>query len=221
MKTRKTANNSDDEIRDAILRYLYTVHRKAKSPQSAGILISDLAAALKPQGYKQQEVAHNLDYLIQKGWVRQVVEGRTFTTPRGTTQQAQRITYKISDVGIDRLEAASTYQRPPTAAHINITNIKGVTVVGDGNVVNTTFADLASVLNEVRQAALSSTALPDEEKLDVAAGVDTLQAQLQRPKPDKEIVKKVWNGVEKIVTAAGLTELVARAVALLGPLLSQ
>ncbi len=220
MTRRKVAGNPDDEIRDAVLRCLYAFHRKARSPQSAGVGIRELGAGLKPRGYKQQEIAHNLDYLIQKGWVRQVVEERTFTTRRGTTQQAQKVTYKVSDVGIDRLETASTYRSPPTVPQVNITNVRGVTVVGDGNVVNTTFTELARVLNEVRQAVLNAASVSDEQKLDAAAGIDTLQAQLQKPSPDKEIVKRVWGGIEKIVTAAGLAELLARAAALLAPLIT-
>jgi|SRR5579884_1328172 hypothetical protein len=212
-------SNPNDQIRDAILRHLYTVHRRARSPKSAAIGIRDLAAALKPNGYKQQEVASNLDYLIQKEWIREVVENRTFTTKRGTTQQAERRTYKISDVGIDRLEAASTYQRPATAAGINITNIKGVTVVGDRNVVNTQFTDLSHVLADMQKAVLSSPDLDDATKLGIAADIDTLQAQLQKPQPDKSVIKAMWSAIEKGVTAAGLVEYATKAAQLVSPLL--
>src|SRR5271165_4713598 len=102
--------NPNDAIRDFVLRHLYATHQKARSPRTAGLLISDLTKALKPLGYKQQVVASNLDYLVQKGWVREVVDQRSFTTPRGTPQSAERRTYKISDSGIDRLESASMYK---------------------------------------------------------------------------------------------------------------
>jgi hypothetical protein len=220
-KSATTLNsNPNDRIRDAILRHLYNVHQKAKSPKSAAIGIRDLCSALKELGYKQQEVASNLDYLLQKGWVRDVVENRTFTTPRGTTQQAEKITYKISDVGIDRLESASTYRRPDISPHINVTNIQGVTVVGDGNVVNTNFTEVSRLLSEMRTAVLGSTDLLDTTKLEVAADIDTLQAQLQKPSPDKSIVKPVWNAIEKTVTAAGFVDLVGKIGALLGLLIS-
>src|SRR5947199_3055753 len=85
-----------DEVRDAVLRNLYEVHRRAKSPRSASIGIQDLQKALRlKHGYKQQEVASELDYLLQKGWAVEVVRERTFQTPGGTTRQAERITYKI------------------------------------------------------------------------------------------------------------------------------
>lgn len=138
-----------------------TFTAKARSPKTAGLMISELTKALKSNGYKQQHVASNLDYLVQKGWVREVVEARSFTTPRGTTQHSERRSYKISDSGIDLLQAASTYQRPEVQSRINITNIRGVTVVGDGNVVNTTFTDLSRVLAEMKQAVLNEPKLQD------------------------------------------------------------
>lgn len=214
------AMNPNDQIRDAILRYLYDVHSKARSPKTAGQGIRDLQAGLKPLGHKQQEVASNLDYLIQKGWVREMVTERTFTTPRGTTQSSEKRSYKISDAGIDKLESASTYERPETASHINITNIHGVTVVGEGNVVNTSFTEVATVLSDLRQALLTSDAISDEQKLDAAADIDALQSQLQKPAPKREIVAPLWKSIEAAATVGGFVELAEQAAQLLGPLIS-
>lgn len=212
--------NPKDEIRDAILRHLYEVHSKAKSPKSAGKKISEIQKALRPLGYKQQEVASNLDYLVQKTWVREEIRQRSFTTERGTQIPSEQRTYKISDTGIDKLEAASTYQRPDVGSEVNITNIRGVTVVGDGNVVNTSFADVSEVLADMRSAVLALKPVDDETKLDVVADIDTLQSQLQKPSPNRGVVKALWGGIEKTVTAAGLIELAEKAGRLLAPLLS-
>jgi len=54
-----------------------------------------------------------LDYLVQKGWVRQVIQHRTFTTPKGTTRSSEQKKYKISDIGIDKLEGASVFESRP------------------------------------------------------------------------------------------------------------
>lgn len=59
------------------------------------------------------------------------------------TQQSEVRTYKISDVGIDKLEGASSYRLQEHLSRVNITNIRGVTIIGDGNVVNTNLADLS------------------------------------------------------------------------------
>lgn len=211
--------NPNDAVRDEILRYLYSVHQKARSPRSASLLISELVSGLKPKGLKQQALASNLDYLVQKGWVKEVVEERSFTTPRGTTQSAQRRTYKISDSGIDKLESASLYQRNSVTPHINITNVRGVTVVGDGNVVNTTFTDLSRILSELKQAVLQENTIPDNQKLSAAADIDGLQAQLQKPEPEKKVVKMLWDSVEKIAAVGGAVEFLHRAADLIQPLL--
>lgn len=122
---------------------------------------------------------------------------------RGTTQPAQWRSHKISGVAIDSLEAASTYQRPPAAHQVNITNVKAVTVVGDGNVVNTSFTDLPQTLEESRTAITQSPRVEDHATLELAADIDSLQGQLPKPSPSKDIVRKLWNNIERSVTAAG------------------
>ena len=52
---------------------------------------------------------------------------------------------KISEMGINHLEAASMFKKPQASSHVNITNVQGVTIVGDGNLVNTKFTALASI----------------------------------------------------------------------------
>jgi len=212
-------SNPHDIARDFILRHLYLVHERARSPKTAGLKITDLARALKPKGLKLQEVASNLDYLVQKGWVREVVETRTFTTPRGTTQQAEKRSYKISDSGIDRIEAASMYQRSPVTTHINISNIQGVTVVGDGNVVNTTFADLSRALSDTKQAILAEPQISEDLRLETISDIDSLQAQLQKPKPDKSVIRTLWSSIEKTAAVGGAIEFIHKVAELIQPLL--
>lgn len=212
-------SNPNDIVRDAILRHLQSVHSKARSPKTAGVGIRELAQALKPNGYKLQEVASNLAYLVQKGWVRETVDKRTFTTPRGTAQVTEKRTYKISDSGIDRLEAASTYRRAEGHPGINITNVRGVTIVGDGNVVNTTFAELGRILKELGKAAIQEQNLSENEKLNLVSDIDSLQAQLQQAEPEKSLVQHLWSGIEKAAAIPGLLDLVNRAKDLIQPLL--
>jgi hypothetical protein len=218
--SRPTAANYDDQIRDAILRQLFDVHKNAKSPKKAAIGIRELQSALKAEhGFKQQEVASNLDYLVQKGWVAEVRLARSFVTPRGTAQNSEQIKYKISDIGLDRLQQASLYQRDTMNPGINITNIRGVTVVGDGNVVNTSFTDLSRVLNEFKSSVQSNTAIKDEQKLALVADIDTLQAQLQKPEPNKYVIGMLWTGIEKAGKIAGLLTMVEKVRGYIQPLL--
>lgn len=211
--------NLNDAIRDAILRYLYEVHQNARGPKSVAIGIRDLQSAMKAIGISQKEVNSNLDYLVQKGWVAKIEERKTFKTKGGTVQESISTTYKISDVGIDSLEGASAYQREEHFSHINITNIKGVTVVGSGNIVNTELTDLSNTLSEIEAALSGSDKLSEEEKLNAIADIGTIQTQLSKPEPKKSIIKEAWEGVEVAVTAAGFTDLLQKGAALIGPLL--
>ena len=210
--------NPNDEVRDLILRQLYAVHRKARGPKSVSIGIRDLQKSLKARGIKQQQVNSNLDYLIQKGWAVQVVEERSFTTPRGTRQSSQKISYKISDIGIDRLEAASSYRRDESYSRINVTNIAGVTVVGSGNVVNTAHTDLAGILSELERAVGESESIDEEGRLNALADLSTIQSQLSKPKPDVSIVRSAWSAIETTITASDLVELMGRAAAFIANL---
>jgi hypothetical protein len=67
--------NPNDNRRDKILRFLYDRHQKAQGISATPIGIQDLRREMKNQyRMKQSEVASNLDYLIQVGWVRPEVK---------------------------------------------------------------------------------------------------------------------------------------------------
>jgi len=171
-------------------------------------------------GYKQKQVNSNLDYLVQKDWVAKIEERRTFTTPRGTTQESVSTTYKISHVGVDRLEGASTYQRKNHYSNINITNIKGVTIVGSGNVVNTELTDLSNVLSELEASISQSEEISEEQKLNAIADIGAIQNQLSKPEPNSSIIKEAWAGIKAAVTAASFIELLQKAADLIVPILA-
>ncbi len=198
-----------------MLSYLYELHQKARSLRSAATNISGLKRAMKQKGISQQEVIANLDYLIQKEWVCEVVEGKTYTTNRGITVPSVSKRYKITDVGIDKLEGESAFQRRDRYAGINITNIQGVTVIGDENVVNTEYSDLYQALNEFKKAVSSSDKLSDEDKLNITADVESLKDQLSKPKPNREIIANIWSGIEKAAKVTGLVYTLTQIVPLM------
>jgi hypothetical protein len=102
---------------------------------------------------------------------------------------------------------------------INITNIHGVTVVGDGNVVNTNFTDLSRALNELKSEFQNNATINDEQKLAVVADVDTLQAQLQKPQPNSTIIGLLWSGIEKAGKVAGILTVIEKVRSYIQPLL--
>lgn len=212
---------TDDEIRTLLLEFLHRRHQKSRSLRGQEVGIRDLQAAMKREfGLSQQQVASNLDYLMQKGWVRQVVTSRTFTTKYGTTQSAERVTYKISADGIDHIRGdESKFKRLDPYAGIKIENIGGVTVVGDGNVVRTRFAVAAEALNELRQA-VNASGLPDEDKLAVATEIQTIELQLAKEDPDPTVIKKAWAAIKATATVGTVVDLVTRAGIALAPFIA-
>ena len=164
---------------------------------------------------KQAQVSSNLDYLIQVGWVREVVKERSFKTGKGMELSREQFKYKISDVGINHLEAGTMFKRSHTANHINITNVRGVTVVGDGNIVNTEFTDLARCLEELDLAIAGSQDLSDEQKLEAAADLSTIRSRIAKKSPSREIIGVAWKTLARLADIATLAPIIAKVGTLL------
>lgn len=211
--------NPDDVKRDKILRYLYERHKSSRGVSAIPIGIRDLQSEMKKRyGMTQQEVSHNLDYLIQMGWVKEVVKEREFATPGGMTLSREQVKYKISEVGISHLESASLFTKPKNIGQINITNVQGVTVVGNGNVVNTQLTDLSSALDELENVIASSRELTEEQKLDATADIATIRNQIAKNSPNRSIVRAAWDSIQDIVKGV---EPIANILSKVWPLISQ
>ena len=216
-----THTMTSDEIRWAILRYLYDLHSSAKGMTSQGVKIRDLQTVMREQrGLKQQEVASHLDYLLDKGWVREDKKARLFTTQYGTTQSSEQVRFKISAAGIDRIEGESSFKRANPYEGINIGNVSGVVTVGSGNVVNATFGKVAEDLEVLRRAIVASD-MTDQEKFAAVTEIQAIDLQLAKEAPDPGIVHRAWDAITTLVTLGSLADLVARAGLALAPILSR
>jgi len=212
--------NPDDEKRDKILRFLYQRHKTTRGIKKIPIGIRDLQSEMKQQHeMSQAEVSSNLDYLIQAGWVKEVVKERAFTTKAGMQVSSEQCKYKISDVGINHLEAGTAFKKPQTASQVNITNIKGVTILGDGNIVNAQFTDLFRAIEELGHAIADSRSLTDEQKLDAAADLSTIHAQIAKMTPDCTIISAAWKSLKALATLGGAVGAAERVSHLISSLL--
>jgi hypothetical protein len=117
------------------------------------------------------------------------------------------------------LEEASLFQQTPAGAHVNITNINGVVNVGDGNVVNANFTDLARVLAEARRQIAASSEISDETRLNVLSDIDGLSAQIQKPAPNITVVRALWESIKVAAAVGGAADLIEKAAHLVAPLL--
>lgn len=209
-----------DEIRDLILNYLYELHQSARGVKAQEIKLRDLQRQLKSEhGLSQQEVSSNLDYLVQKEWVKQVLRDRTFTTKSGVEVPNEKVSYKVSDLGIDRVEGESRFKKQSPFGAVNIGNVQGAVVFGDHNVVNNQFIPLAEHLSKLEQA-VSATGMPDNEKIALIGDIETIKSQLAKPAPDQSILRQAWTTIERVVTAHGFATILVEAAKHIAPLVS-
>jgi hypothetical protein len=199
-------SQKSDTARKAILRFLYEVHEKARSRKSNRVPMSELKQELKKLGFKEQDIVSELDYLIEAGWVKVETEEYEFTTPKGFRRKQVKEYYKISDAGINYFEGPSEFQRvEKSISGIKVTNIQGVTVIGDSNlVVNTQYLDLFRRLSALSEVVRTSDQLTDEEKLNYIKDMDTIKDQLAKSLPDKNIIRLVWEKLKPLATVSGI-----------------
>ncbi len=215
--------NPNDEIRNQILRYFYARNSSATSrfgKKGSAVKISDLKRDLKSRsGLSQPQVMSNLTYLIDRGWVKTVEIEKTVHV-RGGTIPSTVTWYEIAALGIERIEGDSEFQPKERYAGINITATgSNVITLGDGNVVNASFKELHAALTQLKDAVVASRALTEGQKLDLSVDLESMKDQLAKASPSKAMLAHLWAGVEKVVTGAGLVEVVQKVVALLRPLI--
>ena len=221
-EVKEITHMTNDRIRKTILEYLYRIHKNARSLKSARVSMRKLKKDLKELGLKEQEIVRNLDYLIQSRWVSVETEETEFKTPRGFIKKQVKPYYKISDIGINYFEGPSEFQRVSKSfSGINITNIQGLTVVGDQNVVvNTQYLDLYRKLSLLSEAVRGSAQLSDREKLEYVMEIETIKDQLAKPLPDKNIIRLAWEKLKSLATISGIITFFKQVAEAIGGLLT-
>jgi hypothetical protein len=222
---RKDQNRTDDEIRELVLRYLFDRNLNATSRRGkstgAAVTISVLRASLKAShDLTGQQVHSNLTYLESMGWVEDKPVTKSFNTKTGGTIPSTTSYYIITAAGIDRMGGPSMFTRDRfEGIKIDATG-QNIITLGDGNQVNVRFQALGEALSELRKAIKESHKITETQKLELVVDVDTLQTQLARPTPDRDLVSRVWEGINRAASFAGLADAAAKVAGFLAPLLS-
>src|SRR5260370_14263613 len=197
--------NPNDKIREQILKYFYDRNTSATSrfgKKGSAAKISDVKRQLKSKiGLTQSQVISNLNYLIDRKWINTIDVEKTVTVKGGTIPS--KVTwYKISALGIEKIEGGSVLEPKDKYPGINITATgSNIITLGDGNVVNAKFSDLHSHLAHLQSLVAASNALNESQKLDVSADIESMKDQLAKDHPNGNVVKQLWSGVETVVTA--------------------
>ncbi len=210
---------TDDEIRISILKYLHYAWKNPRGMESHKLKISQITADLRKKGIAKKYVIRNLHYLIETGWVlEEVKESQFFTGKRSIPTEKK--TYRISKDGIDYFEGSSKFQRINKLAGINISDARNsVIILGDNNVVWNEYRELFERLEELGRQTRMSSEIADEDKITFQAEIDTIKAQLEKRKPDKEIVRKAWNAIKAVATIGGVVGLYTNVQSLIAALL--
>lgn len=216
---------SDDEIRDIILRYLYERNRNATSRRGkstgAAVTISVMRAELKTShGLTAQQIHSNLTYLESQAWVKDQSVTKSFTTNTGAVVPSETSYFIITAAGIDRIGGPSVFTRDRfEGIKIEATG-QNIITLGDGNQVNARFEALGQSLSELRHAIKESAKIDETQKMELVVDVDTLQTQLAKSSPDRELVSKLWEGINRAAAVAGLADVAVKAGSLIAAMFS-
>ncbi|OGY17223.1 MAG: hypothetical protein A2785_04375 [Candidatus Chisholmbacteria bacterium RIFCSPHIGHO2_01_FULL_49_18] len=211
--------HTNDEVRHKIIHFLAQQRQAARGVSGLSASISEINKALKKENVGRNEVARNLDYLIQHGWVLEDVINRPYTTPKGFQVPSEKRLYKLSDVGLRYAEGESSFDRTSVFSGINITSIGGITVVGNNNIVRNEFMDSLRAFNQLEGAAKVSDQLTEEQKLNIQADIQTIKNQLSKAQPNKSILKSAMEGIAFIGSLPGFAEVFQVAAAAIGNIL--
>jgi hypothetical protein len=174
----------------------------------------------KSHNLTAQQIHSNLTYLESQGWVEDRPVAKSFTTNKGGTIPSTTSYYIITAAGIDRIGGRSVFTRDRfEGIRIEATG-QNIITLGDGNQVNARFQALGESLSEFRQAIKSSETLDDVKKMELVVDIDTLQSQLARPTPNRDLISRLWEGINRAASVAGLAEVAAKVAPLMTSLLS-
>lgn len=214
---------TNNEIRHIMLQYFYNRNKNATSSRGkkgSAIKISHVKKQLKATNrLTQQQVQSNLTYLISQGWVEEDIVQKSFTAPGGTVIPSTTSFYKITAVGIDKIEGPSEFTIPKFhGIKIEATG-QNIITLGDGNQINARFSELGQALVELRDAIIKSES-PEAKKMSLIADIETIQSQLAKPEPNRNIVKAAWEIVKTAASINGCVALVQKVAGLIGGFLS-
>ena len=203
MVKRTSPSYTDDQVKEAILKLLYEKWKNPTAMDSAKPKINEIKRALKKIGIERAQVIRNLQYLIDTGWVKEIVKTSTFRTGSRLVN-AESTSYMIGSQGIEYFEGRSIFEKKEGTAGIRIENVSGVVTIGDHNIIRQEFVPLFKLLDDFDNRIRMTDQLTDDQKLDYSSDVKTIQTQLSKPNPDRDIIGKAWGALKGIATFGSL-----------------
>ena len=192
---KQTISFNPEEVRENLLNYLYDRYKKSRSTKKQSATIGEIKKGLKVKGYKESDIVSAITFLKDRGWIKEEKEKIKYFI-KGKLTDDEKTKYRISDIGIVRFEGPSKFLSSERFSGINITNIQGVTVVGNNNIVKNEFIDLFRELEKLGDIIRSNSKLSDKEKADLQSDIETIKNQLGKTEPNKNIIKSAWETIK-------------------------
>ncbi len=172
-----------------------------------------MRAELKARyGLTAQQIHSNLTYLESQGWVKDDPITKSVMTRAGGVIPSTTSYFVITAAGIDRIGGPSMFTRDRfKGIRIEATG-QNIITLGDGNQVNAKFQDIGESLVELRRAIKESDSIDEMQKMELVVDVDTLQTQLAKPTPNRELISRMWEGINRAASIAGLAEAAHQSV---------
>lgn len=216
--------NNNDLIREQILRFLHNKYKSAKSVNLARSTDAEISINLIKNGHSHNDIISNFLYLVQSGWIKKEItsyayEGFDPMTNKTKLIKGRQTYYTISDKGVNHFEGPSIFQKSNWMSGINITNVQGVTVVGNNNYVNQQFAELYRSLELLFEEIKKTESVQDQGKLDYKAEIETIKSQLSKQKPNKNTIKEAWASLSTLAAVEGISQFYERVRPLIEQLL--
>ncbi len=199
----------NDEIRWLILRLLYDERLGAGVRKR--YLWSDLRGLVRSKlGVTPAETTHNLEYLIQNGWIEKETE--PYTGPRFRAFGTVWDLYGISAKAIDLFEEGSVFSSNPLfrSSSSRGTRTSSKWPRTPSRTPRTgTFNPHCSPFSK---AVTLSEDLSPEQKIGAIADVKTAQAQILKPEPDRTVLEKLKESLSTLANIAGISSFVLNAL---------
>jgi hypothetical protein len=157
--------------------------------------------------------------LISQGWVEEVVITKEVRAKGGTLIPSPSRFYRITAVGIDKIEGPGEFTMDRFhGIKIEATG-QNIITVGDGNQVDAKYGSIGEALAELR-AAITESEAPETDKVAYVVDIDTIQAQLAKPSPNKTIIAAAWETVKGAGAISSCAPLVLKVQDLLAGFLT-
>jgi|DewCreStandDraft_4_1066084.scaffolds.fasta_scaffold09246_8 Fe2+ or Zn2+ uptake regulation protein len=192
--------NPEDKVRDAILKFLYEFNKE----KAQWVTPPTVVHHLKQEGFDKHQVTRGLNFLKDEGFVNKKVE-------RAGGMSFEKI--MISSKGIQLFEKSKFVKK--TFSTISLEGDNNVLVLGDNlGSITQTKGNSIDELNKLIKAFRTS-ALTEEEKMNLIGDVETIKSQLVKPNPSKAIIQGAWATISAASTFSGAHDLIAKVKTLL------